>query len=195
MVMDKINKVQLGLNNDMEVVVTSEVVMHDANDRDDVYFVMFNILDKPLRFVVSTAGNFTEFLTQRGTSAGEIQGWLDNNPDLFLNAIVQHQAELLPHSVEKVRVTLDSQKNADMARAVVSSMIDKKYFVNVSHYKIPGQDEIVQKNQKVPTEQLFGDFQTMLDVIKNWEGFDFATYLKSKGVPDEQIAEMLGDRK
>ena len=47
MVMDKINKVQLGLNNDMEVVVTSEVVMHDANDR--VYFVMFNILDKPLR--------------------------------------------------------------------------------------------------------------------------------------------------
>ena len=35
----------------------------------------------------------------------------------------------------------------------------------------------------------------MLDVIKNWEGFDFATYLKSKGVPDEQIAEMLGDRK
>ena len=195
MVMDKINKVQLGLNNDMEVVVTSEVVMHDANDRDDVYFVMFNILDNPLRFVVSTAGNFTEFLTQRGTSAGEIQGWLDNNPDLFLNAIVQHQAELLPHSQEKVRVTLDSQKNADMARAVVSSMIDKKYFVNVSYYKIPGQEEIVQKNQKVPTEQLFGDFQTMLDVIKNWEGFDFATYLKSKGVPDEQIAEMLGDRK
>ena len=63
--MDKINKVQLGLNNDMEVVVTSEVVMHDQNDRDDVYFVMFNILDNPLRFVVSTAGNFTEFLTQR----------------------------------------------------------------------------------------------------------------------------------
>ena len=176
--MDKINKVQLGLNNDMEVVVTSEVVMRNKADRDDVYFVMFNILDKPLRFVVSTAGNFTEFLKQRGTTDGEIKDWLNSNPDLFLNAIVQHQAELLPHSQEKVRVNLDSQKNADLARAVVSSMIDKKYFVNVSHYKIPGQQEVVQKNQKVPTEQLFGDFQTMLDVIKNWEGFDFATYLK-----------------
>lgn len=192
--MDKINKVQLGLNNDMEVVVTSEVVMRNKADRDDVYFVMFNILDNPLRFVVSTAGNFTDFLTQRGTTDGEIKGWLDSNPDLFLNAIVQHQAELLPHSQEKVRVNLDSQKNADLARAVVSSMIDKKYFVNVSHYKIPGQKEVVQKNQKVPTEQLFGDFQTMLDVIKNWEGFDFATYLKGKGVPDEQIAQMLGER-
>ena len=147
MVMDKINKVQLGLNNDMEVVVTSEVVMHDANDRDDVYFVMFNILDKPLRFVVSTAGNFTEFLTQRGTSAGEIKGWLDSNPDLFLNAIVQHQAELLPHSQEKVRVTLDSQKNADMARAVVSSMIDKKYFVNVSHYKIRSRRDCSEESK------------------------------------------------
>jgi len=88
--MDKINKVQLGLNNDMEVVVTSEVVMRNKADRDDVYFVMFNILDKPLRFVVSTAGNFTEFLKQRGTTDGEIKDWLNSNPDLFLNAIVQH---------------------------------------------------------------------------------------------------------
>ena len=71
--MDKISKVQLGLNNDMEVVVTSDVVMTDADDRDDVYFVMFNILDKPLRFVVSTAGNFTEFLSERGTNAAEIK--------------------------------------------------------------------------------------------------------------------------
>tara|TARA_B100000029_G_scaffold376079_1_gene370593 strand:- start:11452 stop:12039 length:588 start_codon:yes stop_codon:yes gene_type:complete len=188
--MDKISKVQLGLNNDMEVVVTSDVVMTDADDRDDVYFVMFNILDKPLRFVVSTAGNFTEFLSERGTNATEIKEWLDTNPDKFLNAIVQHQGELLAHSIEKVRVVLDSQANADMARAVVSSMIDKGYFVNISNYTIPGQTETIQKTQQVPTGQLINDFTTMLDVIKQWEGFDFATYLRAKGVPEEQIAQI-----
>jgi hypothetical protein len=188
--MDKINKVQLGLNNEMEVVVTSDVGMSDGADRDDVYFVMFNILDKPLRFVVSTAGNFTEFLTERGTSAAEIKEWLDTNPDEFLNAIVKHQGELLAHSIEKVRVVLDSQSNADMARAVVSSMIDKGYFINISNYTIPGQTETVQKTQQVPTGQLLNDFTTMLDVIKQWDGFDFAEYLRAKGVPEEQIVQI-----
>ena len=32
----------------------------------------------------------------------------------------------------------------------------------------------------------------MLDVVKNWEGFDFAEYLRSKGVPEEQIQQMVG---
>ena len=60
--MDRINSVKLGLNNDMEVVVTADIQMKSENDTDDVYFVMFNILDAPLRFVVATASNFEDFL-------------------------------------------------------------------------------------------------------------------------------------
>ncbi len=189
--MDKITKVKLGLNKEMEVMVTSGISMMNDADRDDVYFVMFNVLDKPLRFVVSTAGNFTEFLVSRGVKDSQIKTWLAEDPDQFLNQIVQYQQDLLGHSVEKVKVVLDSQKNADMARAVVSSMIEKGYFVNVSNYTIPGQEETVQKIQKVPTGQLLNDFQTMLEVIKQWDGFEFETFLREKGVPEENIAAML----
>ena len=190
-IMEKIAKVQLGLNKEMEVMVTSEIAMATAADRDDVYFVMFNVLDKPLRFVVSTAGNFTEFLVARGIKKAQIDTWLSDDPDQFLNNIVQYQQDLISHSVEKVKVVLDSQKNADMARAVVSSMIEKGYFVNVSNYAVPGTEETLQKIQKVPTAQLIVDFKTMLEVIKQWEGFDFETFLRAKGVPEENIATML----
>jgi|TARA_R110000823_G_scaffold295828_1_gene415819 hypothetical protein len=190
-IMEKIAKVQLGLNKEMEVMVTSEIAMATAADRDDVYFVMFNVLDKPLRFVVSTAGNFTEFLVARGIKKAQIDTWLSEDPDQFLNNIVQYQQDLISHSVEKVKVVLDSQKNADMARAVVSSMIEKGYFVNVSNYAVPGTKETLQKIQKVPTAQLIEDFKTMLEVIKQWEGFDFETFLRAKGVPEENIATML----
>jgi len=64
--------------------------------------------------------------------------------------------------------------------------------VNISNYHVPGSPEPVQRIQKVPTEQLTEDFKMMLDVVKNWEGFDFAEYLRSKGVPEEQIQQMVG---
>jgi len=190
--MENVKKVKLGLNAEMEVVVTAEVNMKDKSDLDDVYFVMFNVLDTPLRFVVSTAGNFTEFLMERGTDQSEINKWFaDETPDKFLEEVVKHQTDILIHSDEKVRVVLDSQKNADLARVVVSSMIEKGYFVNITNYTIPGVDEPVQKIQQVPTESLFQDFATMLEVIKEWENFDFEEFLRAKGVPEETITQML----
>ena len=190
--MESVRKVKLGLNADMEVVVTAEVTMKSDSKLDDVYFVMFNVLDTPLRFVVSTAGNFTEFLMNRGTEAKEIEQWFsEETPEKFLEEVVKHQTDILIHSDEKVRVVLDSQKNADLARVVVSSMIEKGYFVNITNYTIPGADEPVQKVQQVPTESLFQDFATMLEVIKEWENFDFESFLRDKGVPEETITEML----
>mgnify|MGYP003643212290 CR=1 FL=1 len=190
--MQSVKRVKLGLNAEMEVVVTADVNMKAGKDLDDVYFVMFNVLDTPLRFVVSTAGNFTEFLVERGTPQSDIETWFtEETPDKFLEEVVKHQTDILIHSDEKVRVVLDTQKNADLARAVVSSMIEKGYFINITNYTIPGRDEPVQKIQQVPTESLFQDFATMLEVIKEWENFDFEEFLRAKGVPEETITEML----
>ena len=83
--MEQIVSVKLGLNSDMEVVVTSDVQMKSAEDRDDVYFVMFNILDDPLRFVVATSSNFEAFLTQKGHSQTQLNEWLFDNPYKFLD--------------------------------------------------------------------------------------------------------------
>lgn len=190
--MEQIVSVKLGLNSDMEVVVTSDVQMKSAEDRDDVYFVMFNILDDPLRFVVATSSNFEAFLTQKGHSQTQLNEWLFDNPDKFLEAIVEHQIEVMQNGVERVKVSLDSQQNADMARTVILSMIDKGYFINVSNYHVPGASEPVQRIQKVPTTELMNDFTMMLDVVKSWEGFDFAEYLRGKGVSEEQIQQMVG---
>jgi hypothetical protein len=59
----QISDVKLGFK-DNEVIVTAVVDM-DHNDKDDLYFVMFNILDDPLRFVVAVAGNFVDFLVSK----------------------------------------------------------------------------------------------------------------------------------
>ena len=47
--MKKIGKVKLGINNDLEVVIVSDVAMNGEADKDDLYFVMFNIMHQPLR--------------------------------------------------------------------------------------------------------------------------------------------------
>ena len=52
--MKAIKDVKLGFK-EQEVLVTADIDM-EHNDLDDLYFVMFNILDNPLRFVVAVAG-------------------------------------------------------------------------------------------------------------------------------------------
>ncbi len=190
--MDRINSVKLGLNNDMEVVVTADIQMKSGKDTDDVYFVMFNILDDPLRFVVATASNFEDFLLKKGVASETLTDWLSENPELFMGEVVKHQVEVMRSAVERVKVSLDKQQNADMARTVILSMIDKGYFLNVSNYRIPGQSEPIQRTQKVETSALLPDFQMMLDVVKSWEGFDFTEYLRGKGVSEEDIKQMVG---
>lgn len=176
----------------MEVVVTADIQMKSGVDTDDVYFVMFNVLDDPLRFVVATASNFEEFLLKKGVPSATLSNWLAENPELFMGEIVKHQMEVMGNAVERVKVSLDQQSNADVARTVILSMIDKGYFLNVSNYHIPGQTEPIQRTQKVETAALLPDFQMMLDVVKNWEGFDFSEYLRSKGVSEEDIKQMVG---
>ena len=62
--MKSISDVRLGFK-DQEVLVTADIDMVEG-DLDDLYFVMFNILDNPLRFVVAVAGNFVDFLVGKG---------------------------------------------------------------------------------------------------------------------------------
>ncbi len=42
--MKEITKVKLGINKDAIVVVSSNVEMHDKNDKDEAYIIMFNIM-------------------------------------------------------------------------------------------------------------------------------------------------------
>ncbi len=173
--MKAINDVRLGFK-EQEVLVTADIDMAEG-DLDDLYFVMFNILDKPLRFVVAVAGNFVDFLVAKGYQRSELELWLKNKPQKYLELIVQNQLEIMQSAKERVKVVLDNQKSADQARMVVTSMLAKGHFNQVSTYRFPDGTEDT-KLQKVPTKDMDRDLGVMLEVIKNWENFDYDTFMK-----------------
>lgn len=184
--MKTISKVKLSLNDKAEVVVNADINMKDKEDIDDIYFVMFNILHNPLRFVVATVGDFSGILTNQGHSSLEVKNWLKNNPEEFLKNIMSDQAALFGNAKEKVRVSLDSPKNAQLSRAVIASMVEKGYYHQISHYKIDGED-METKEQKIPTTDLIPDLTQMLEIVKMWDTFDLKEYLTSKGIDVSQL--------
>jgi hypothetical protein len=177
-----IGKVTLGLDETARVLVKSNVLMKDVSDRDDLYFVMFNIMapdeDKPLRLSVATVGDFAASLQALGyIEAPEVQNLINNDPERYLGLVGQHYGELVTTGSEKVSIPLDSQPNADKARAVLASLIENKCYVQVTRYRIPGGDpEIVERAQEVPTEELIPSLKTMLGIVKDWKNFDMEAY-------------------
>ena len=174
--MKTISDVKLGFSKSTEVMVTATVDM-ESGYKDDLYFVMFNILDNPLRFVVAVAGNFRDFLVSKGHDEAEINQWLESTPEKYLQEIVKYQVEIMQGATERVRIPLDSQQNADQARLVVTSMIAQGYFKQISLYEFPNE-EADPKVQKVPTKDMSQDLNIMLDVIKNWENFNYEDFMK-----------------
>lgn len=189
--MKKINKVKLSLNEKAEVVVNADIHMENKDDKDDIYFIMFNILHNPLRFVVATVGDFSGILRNKGIPQTQISDWLESEPEKFIQAVMTDQVALFGSATEKVKVTLDSPKNAQLSRAVISSMIQQGYYHQISHYKIDG--EVVEtKEQKIPTLDLLADLKQMLEIVKIWDTFDLKEFMLAKGVDITQLEGLEG---
>jgi len=177
-----IGKVALGLDESARVMVRSNVLMAGPADRDDLYFVMFNIMapegETPLRLSVATVGNFAASMVTMGVAdAKTINRMITEDPEAYLGLVGEHYGSLVATGEEKVSIPLDSQANADKARAVLASLIDNRCYYQVTRYKIPGGDpEIVAKAQEVPTEELIPSLRTMLEIVRDWENFDLEAY-------------------
>jgi hypothetical protein len=180
--MKKIGKVKMTMSKDMIVNVHADVHMKNANDRDDLYFVLFNIMADPLRLSIGTVGNFFESLGQvAGHSPESLSNLLNTQPDDYMRLVQQHYTDLVSvSSEEKVKVVLDNQRNADMARMVITSLLQNGYYEQITTYIIPGAEPIVS-TQKVPTESLAAELKVMLDISKKWENFDLDTYIAGMG--------------
>lgn len=170
--MKSIKNVKLGINpKDMVVTVTADVEMIDDKDPDDLYLVMFNIMDSPLRLSLFTIGNLSELVSQNTKlSDGEIVKLMKDNPEQFIQLAVGNVEVLGEKSVENVKITLDSDSNASKARLILSSMIDKRKYMQKSTYYING--ETVNKEQEVDTEPLLPQLKMMLEITKKWNGFN-----------------------
>ncbi len=180
--MKKIGKVKLTMSKDMVVNVNADVHMKGADDKDDLYFVLFNIMADPLRLSLGVVGNFFEQLeVLAGSDPAKLAKLLDTEPDAYMRLVQKHYGELVQSAnEEKVKVVLDNQRNADMARMVLSSLLQNKYYTQITTYHIPGQEPIV-KEQQVPTDTLSAELKVMLDITKKWEGFDLDQYVASMG--------------
>jgi len=189
--MQKITKVKLSLNEKAEVVVNADIHMENIEDKDDIYFIMFNILHNPLRFVVATVGDFSGILRNKGVSQTQINEWLESEPEQFIQAVMSDQVALFGAAAEKVKVTLDSPKNAQLSRAVISSMIQQGYYHQISHYKINGQ-LVETKEQKIPTLDLLADLKQMLEIVKIWDTFNLKEFMLAKGVDITQLEGLEG---
>jgi len=180
--MEKIGKTKLTMNKEMQVVVYADVYMQSPTDQDDLYFVMFNILADPLRLSLCVVSEFFDYLVNN-TEATEIQlnKMLKEDPEAYLVLVQNHYSGMVEHSAsEKVKIKLDNQVSADQARAIVTSLLAKGQFKQVTTYHIPGKEPFVRE-QIVDTNPLRGELTIMLDIIKKWDGFNLDTYMSTIG--------------
>lgn len=189
--MKSIGKVRLSLNNDAEVVVTTDLHLKDKDDIDTIYFIMFSVLHLPLRLSVAVVGNCSEILMKRGESPLVITDLLKNNPEGFLKLLLKDPDTLFVNAQEKVRIMLDSEKNAHISRAVVASMIEKGFYHQITHYYVDGE-KVETVTQKNPTEQSQNDMLNLLEIIKRWENFDLKEFLIEKGADISQLEGIEG---
>ena len=157
--MKEIKNVKLGINpKDMVVNVVADVEMNGKDDEDDLYLVMFNVMDSPLRLSLFTIGNLFDLVKSNSNlSNDEITHLMKNSPDKYIQYAVGNMDALGEVGVENIKIMLNSPENAKKARIVLSSMIDKKKYYQKTTYYI-GSEEI-QKEQEIDTEQLIPQFQ------------------------------------
>ena len=170
--MKSITDVKLGINpKDMVVVVSADVEMHGVEDKDDLYLVMFNIMDDPLRLSLFTIGGLLD-MVKKNTKMGEEQiiEILSKNPERYIQYALQDTEELGNRGKENIKIVLDSDKNAIKARMVLSSMIENKIYRQKSKYNT--SEEIIEKEQDVDTEPLIPQLKMMLEIVKRWKTFD-----------------------
>ena len=82
--MKSIGKVKLGLNDSFEVLIESDIVMNGKEDYDDLYFVMFNVMNTPLRLSIITVGNLIELAKENtGLDENKLMDMAKNDPENY----------------------------------------------------------------------------------------------------------------
>ncbi len=178
--MKKIGKVKLGLNNNFEVLIESDIEMNGEEDLDDLYFVMFNVMNNPLRLSIITVGNLINLAKKNsGLEDAELMKLLETDPEKYVMIALGDGSIVMDEGIEKIKIPLDSQDNANKARIIVSSMMEKGYFIQKSNYMVNG--EIVRREQNVETENMLPQLNIMLEIIKRWNDLDIDELAKYLG--------------
>lgn len=167
--MKGIKNVKLGLNKNADVTVVADVEMKENNDIDSLFLCFFTILHPPLRLSVITAGCLNEQLAKIiGQDVDIIEKMMKENPEMYGMLIQQHTENLLSNGEEQNKIPLDSEMNSTNARLILTSMLDRGFYIQKTRYYFPnGEKE--QQEQKVEIAPLKEAFQAMLEICKRWD--------------------------
>ena len=167
--MKGIKNVKLGFNKDADVMVVADVEMNGNEDIDSLFLCFFTILNPPLRLSVITAGCLNEHLSKIiGQDTSMIENMMKENPEMYGMLIQENTENLLNNGEEQNKILLDSDINSQKARLILTSMLDRGYYIQKTRYYFPNGDKEKQE-QKVEITPLKRAFEAMLEICKRWD--------------------------
>jgi hypothetical protein len=166
--MKEIKQVKLGFNKNAEVTVVADIEMKTDSDLDSLFLCFFTILHPPLRLSVITTGCLNEHLaTLYNQDISSIDKMMSDNEEMYGAMIQQSTEQLLTFGEEQNKIELNSAENAKQASAILTSMLQKGFYVQKTRYHFPTSPTQKQE-QKVDISQLKPAFKTMLEISKRW---------------------------
>ncbi len=170
--MKKLNKMNLKINpKDMVLSMNTDIEMVSKNDKDDAYIVMFNIIDNPLRLSIITVSNFYDILQDLfKVDREKIENLEQQDLDVLIAETVGNIEIITKYGEEKITIPLDSETNAKKVRVILSSMVKNGYYNQITNYHC--ESDIIKREQKIETTELNPQLKMMLEITKDWNGFD-----------------------
>ncbi len=170
--MKKLNKMNLKINpKDMILTMNTEIDMVSLKDKDDAYIVMFNIIDNPLRLSIITVSNFYDIIEDIFQVEREkIENLKQQELDVLITETVSNIEVLTKYGEEKIIIPLDDETNAKKVRVILSSMIQNGHYNQITNYHAEG--DVMKREQKIDTTELNPQLKMMLEIAKDWKGFD-----------------------
>jgi len=167
--MKEIKQVKLGFNKNAEVTVVADIEMKTDSDLDSLFLCFFTILHPTLRLSVITTGCLNDHLaTIYKQDISAIDNMMQENEEMYGSMIQQSTEQLLTFGEEQNKIELDSVANAKQASAILTSMLQKGFYVQKTRYHFPTSPTQKQE-QKVDISQLKPAFKTMLEISKRWD--------------------------
>jgi hypothetical protein len=170
--MKKLNKMNLKINpKDMILTMNTEIDMVSKSDKDDAYIVMFNIIDNPLRLSIITVSNFHDIIEDLFKVEREkIENLNQQELDVLIAETVSNIEVIAKYGEERITIPLDNETNAKKVRVILSSMIQNGYYNQITNYHV--DKEVIKREQKIDTTELNPQLKVMLEIAKDWKGFD-----------------------
>ena len=125
----------------------------------------------PLRLSIITVSNFHDIIEDLFKVEREkIENLNQQELDVLIAETVSNIEVIAKYGEERITIPLDNETNAKKVRVILSSMIQNGYYNQITNYHV--DKEVIKREQKIDTTELNPQLKVMLEIAKDWKGFD-----------------------